>query len=382
MGASQFPGGCALAPGGECRRGAVGRTERELYPRPSAGAPRARGGGVRPARPRPSRPLRLRALGRRRVLLPGRGTLAVTPGQGAGRGAGILRSLAPAQLGACGWIGLRRAVPWARATRPGPRGSERRGLPVDLGRHRGIDVRALRLVGEGAEPHFRGAARSLGGRLPCDRPLRRAVLEDDFFRYLWDGYRSPRTARRTGSPRKRCSPIPSFRRSSRGSSTRSIPLNCRLFTDRSPGSPSSSDTESHQAAWRRRRRSSSFSTCSRSACCCASLHVARSSPGGEGGGIHCPPGRLCGLLAACCRTLAKRSDSTPRRPVSPSARAPECSPSFWFRFVLRPARPAHWMTFGGVLGVVYLAFRWQGGSDLPALCSRGSGSSTRPCSGS
>ena len=36
-------------------------------------------------------------------------------------------------------------------------------------------------------------------------------------------------------------------------------------------------------------------------------------------------------------------------------------------FVLRPARPAHWMTFGGVLGLVYLPFLWQGGSDLPTL---------------
>ena len=36
-------------------------------------------------------------------------------------------------------------------------------------------------------------------------------------------------------------------------------------------------------------------------------------------------------------------------------------------FVLRPSRPAHWLTFFGVLGFLYLPFAWQGGSDLPTL---------------
>jgi hypothetical protein len=36
-------------------------------------------------------------------------------------------------------------------------------------------------------------------------------------------------------------------------------------------------------------------------------------------------------------------------------------------FVLRPFRWTHWAAFGGVLAVVYLPFAWQGGSDLPTL---------------
>jgi len=36
-------------------------------------------------------------------------------------------------------------------------------------------------------------------------------------------------------------------------------------------------------------------------------------------------------------------------------------------FVLRPARWTHWAVFGGVLALLYLPFAWQGGSDLPTL---------------
>ena len=36
-------------------------------------------------------------------------------------------------------------------------------------------------------------------------------------------------------------------------------------------------------------------------------------------------------------------------------------------FVLRTARRTHWATFWGVLALLYLPFLWQGGSDLPTL---------------
>ena len=36
-------------------------------------------------------------------------------------------------------------------------------------------------------------------------------------------------------------------------------------------------------------------------------------------------------------------------------------------FILRPIRWTRWATFGGVLALLYLPFAWQGGSDLPTL---------------